>query len=196
MYWIGFYEFCAAIGVKYEPEKLKHLGLWGSLGRSCCWWAGYDGIALCCERPIAVRLNDRRVLHCDNGPAMAFADGWQIYAINGVRVPAKVIEAPDTITLAEIRAEENAEIKRLMIERWGWPRYLQESGARVVDSRRNDIEGTDECLMATDEATVLVCACPSTARIYSLEVPQETETCRQAQSWLSSGLSDRIVSAS
>ncbi len=135
-----------------------------------------------------------RRLHRDDGPAVE-NDVENIYFWHGVFVPAYVVLCPEHITLGEIQAEKNAEVKRILIERWGWTRYLHAVGAKVLDTRRNDIEGTHESLLSTDESAVLVCACPSTARVYSLEVPKEITTCRDAQAWLSSGLSKRIVSA-
>ena len=46
-----------------------------------------------------------------------------------------------------------------------------------------------------DEERVLVCACPSTAKIHALPVPPWIRTCEEAQDWLSSGLDRRIVNS-
>lgn len=127
---------------------------------------------------------------------MIYPDGWSIWAWHGVRVEQHVIERPETITLKEIKGEQNAEIKRILMERMGWEKYLRAVKAKVLDRRKNDIEGTREALMAHDEGRVLVCACPSTGRVYGLSVPADVATCRAAQNYLSSGLSDRIVGAS
>jgi len=83
-----------------------------------------------------------------------------------------------------------------MIEQMTWKKYLNLTNAKVIDSRFNDIEGTKESLMAYKYGKILVCACPSTARVYALEVNEECQTCKQAQSYLSCGLSERIISAS
>jgi hypothetical protein len=109
-------------------------------------------------------------------------------------LPADVIERPESQSVDAIKLESNEEIKRIRIERFagqnteptdGWKRYLSAIGAKVADSRRNDIENTKEALMKTpDGMSVLVCACPSTARVYALEVAQSVESCEQAQRWL------------
>jgi hypothetical protein len=125
-----------------------------------------------------------------------YPDGWSIYAVHGVLIPADLIEKPKSITSERIAAEQNAEIRRVMIELRGWPWYLRTTKAQVVDQRKNEIEGTREALMRSRDGLVLVCACPSTARTYALEVPNEVKTCREAQAYLSSGLSDRTISAS
>jgi hypothetical protein len=44
-----------------------------------------------------------------------------------------VIEQPASITVAEIDAEQNAEVRRVMMERFGMARFIRESGAAVLD---------------------------------------------------------------
>ena len=76
-------------------------------------------------------------LHSTTGPALRYRDGWPVFAIHGVQVPAKVVESPQTLTIAEIRAEQNAEIRRIMIDRFGAARYLREIGATVRHEDRD-----------------------------------------------------------
>ena len=128
------------------------------------------------------------------GPAVRFRDGWSIWAIDGVEVDEQVVLHPDTQSVQQIRRERNAEVKRIRIERYGWDRYLAEVGAEAIDRRRNDIEATRETLFRTpDRERILVCACPSTARVYALAVPWNVQSCERAQGWLSGGLAGRII---
>jgi hypothetical protein len=39
---------------------------------------------------------------------------------------------PETLTIAQIEAEQNAEVRRVMIQRFGTARYVQEGGADLV----------------------------------------------------------------
>lgn len=67
---------------------------------------------------------------------MVWPDGLAIYAIHGVVIPTRqwqVVERPETITVAEIEAEPNIEVRRVMIDRYGPARYVVDSGATVVD---------------------------------------------------------------
>jgi len=110
--------------------------------QSACWWYAHTDFVMVCERPsiISTELVDpdhnrgweSHRLHNDTGPAVGFGDGWGVYAIHGTRVPAHVVERPETITVAEIDAETNAEVRRVMIDRYGPARYVQDSGAEVV----------------------------------------------------------------
>jgi len=65
---------------------------------------------------------------------VGFQDGWGIYAIHGTRVPAYVVDRPDLITTQLIDAEDNAEVRRVMIDRYGVDRYVKDSGAEIVHS--------------------------------------------------------------
>ena len=116
--------------------------------------------------------------------------------INGVLVDEQIVMRPETQTVEQISKEENAEIKRIRAERYGWNRYLSGINAERIDKRRNDIEGTREYLYSADDMKILLCVCPSTAKVFSLEVDGSVTTCEQAQNYLSSGLSGRIISAS
>ena len=167
---------------------------WVDLARSCFWWWPYHGICIVCDRPAEIHSPDGQRLHHDAGPAVRFRDGWSIWAIGGVVVDEQVVLHPESQSLHQIRGERNAEVRRIRIERFGWDRYLAEVGAVAIDRRRNDVEATLETLMRTpDGERVLVCACPSTARVYALEVPWTIETCEMAQIWLSGGLAGRII---
>jgi hypothetical protein len=152
------------------------------------------------ERPTQLRTyirDGRHVPHCEDGPSHLWDDGWALWYLDGVQVDQQIVLHPETQTVEQITSEPNEEVKRVRTERYGWKRYLTEVGATVLDRRRNDIEATRESLMrAPDGATVLVCACPSTARTYALEVPTGIQTCEQAQHWRSGGLSRRIINAS
>jgi len=141
-------------------------------------------VVVICEKPIAIKMQDG-VLHCETGPAWEYADNTRGWSINGVAVAEKVVLRPDEQTLTEIRGEKNEEVKRIRIERFGWERFLKDVGANPVHSRRNDVDGTRESLMRTEDGLAcLVCACPSTGKVFALEVDPSLETCEQAQNYL------------
>ena len=71
-------------------------------------------------------------LHNEHGPAMKFADGLAVYAIHGVRVLEVVVEKPKSITFKMISDEANAEVRRVMIDRFGRERWLKDSGAQKI----------------------------------------------------------------
>ncbi len=192
--WLAFYDYFSEVcGLSEETQKLT--GLW-RIAKSANWWLPHQHICWVSERHHTLCRDDRGRLHCENGPALQYPDGWGIWAWHGVFVSQDMIEHPEKITISQITDEQNEEVRRIMIERMGWPRYLRETNSKVIHQRRNDIEATEEALMESPGGKVLVCACPSTAKVFALGVPSEIKTCMEAQNWLSGGLSSRIVSAS
>ena len=126
-------------------------------------------------------------LHCATGPAIAWSDGWALYYWHGVRVTREIIEAPETITAAEILATPNAEIRRIMIERVGFDRFILESGAQPAHT---DATGTLYRIdLPNAEPLVLVHvtnATPEpdgTSRKFFLRVPPDMARARQAVAW-------------
>ncbi|GEM_PF-3455684 len=84
------------------------------------------------ERPLVVRLDNEGRLHAEDGPALAWADGFALWVFHGVNVPEHVACDPSRITIAGIDAEPNAEVRRVMIERFGVERLLREGEAELV----------------------------------------------------------------
>jgi hypothetical protein len=76
---------------------------------------------------------DGRRLHNDSYAAME-SDVENLYFIHGVLVPAFVVVRPDWITIKHIRDEENAEVRRIMIERMGWDKFCSEAKLKLIHS--------------------------------------------------------------
>jgi hypothetical protein len=104
----------------------------------------------------------------------------------GVPVTAQIAFFPETLKGSQILAERNAELRRVMIERVGFERFLTEVKAEVLDTDR-DPGGERKLLrvsLANDEPIVIVSVhCPSTGRQYLVRVPPSTITCHQAVAW-------------
>lgn len=139
-----------------------------------------------CDRPEVFKVDERGALHCEDGPAVRFRDGLEKYAIGGVILTKQIIMAPETLTLEQIKREQSTEVRRIMINRLGWDKYIMLVGAKVLDERINMLDGgVKETLMdAGEDGRVLLCSCPSTGRTYPLRVPTEISTCGDAQAWL------------
>jgi hypothetical protein len=129
--WLAFYEYLReVVGLKQETcsltgllDQAKHAG----------WYLPHKHICWVSERHHVLRRDDSGLLHCVDGPAVMYPDGWSIYAWHGVRVPAWIIEQPDKLTPQGILKERNAEVRRVMMERLGVERFVQESHATVLD---------------------------------------------------------------
>jgi hypothetical protein len=128
--------------------------------------------------------------------SVEYADGWGLYSIGGVAVDEQIVMRPHTQTIDQIRSEENEEVKRIRIERYGWEEYVSNVGATVVNTRRNDVDGTHEGLFVLpDGMKAFVGRCRSTGRVYFLEVDPSIESCEQAQAWMM-GRPGNVIGAS
>jgi hypothetical protein len=110
-----------------------------------------------------------------------------LYLIKGVMVPAFVVVCPDWITVKHIETEANSEVRRIMIERFGQARYLQESGAKEIHA--DDWGTLYRKEVAGDEPLVMVKVPNSTPepdgsfKDYFLRVPPNVSRARQAVAW-------------
>jgi hypothetical protein len=98
------------------------------------------GIVISMERdvylsrnPIAINFDARGRLHNDTEATIRYSDNNGFYFWHGVHVPDFVIARPETITLTQINEERNAEVRRVMVEYYGAPRYILDMGGEVVD---------------------------------------------------------------
>jgi hypothetical protein len=147
----------------------------------CGWWMPCKGVCFMSEKPIAINLADGEV-HSDSGPAIEYADGFKIWAIEGVLVDEQIVMQPERQTIKQIEREENEEIKRIRLNRYGWQRYLQETEAQVLDVSVHD--WMESLMLTRDGITVLCTYDPSTGRPYALEVDPLCKTCEEAQRYL------------
>jgi len=119
-------------GFSYPAAVDRVLDVWLSVARNLGGFLAFRGVCFISERPTRLTVDERGRLHNEAGPAMQYSDGYCLYTHHGVRIgwdKAHIIETPESITVQEIGAETNAEVRRVMIERYGQVRYIQDSGA-------------------------------------------------------------------
>jgi hypothetical protein len=100
-----------------------------------------QSVCVLSDRPAWVDRDERGRLHSMSRQAIQYRDGWGFYCVHGVRLSdaqTYIVTQPEQITVAAIDAESNAEVRRVMIERYGQERYIRDSGAVLVDSRPAD----------------------------------------------------------
>lgn len=189
--WLSFVDyFRTECNLTEETEKC--IGLI-NLAKTCGWILPTADVCFASERNCVLNRDEQGRLHCEDGPAVMYPDGWCVWSIHGVLVSEQIVMSPETLTADQIQKEDNEEVRRIMIERFGWEKYLKESGAKVADKRVNDRDTQEEVLYVLDGGMRrFVCVDPSTGRKYSLGVPREINTCEDAQNWMSHGL-DRFV---
>jgi hypothetical protein len=70
--------------------------------------------------------------HCEDGPSHRWRDGWELWHWHGLPVTEQIVMRPQTVTAEQVAAQENVEIRRIMIERMGWDKYAAEAGVSTL----------------------------------------------------------------
>jgi len=186
-YWVSFYHFSEFIGAKFGKKTSNGLDAWKRITRSCHWFYPFNDFCLISDKPQSLSRDEQGRLHSLNSAALSYPDGWSIYAVHGVRVPEYVIMRPSAITVDKITNEQNAEIRRVMLDKFGWDRYLVESGAKAI---HQDNYGTlYRAELPDDEPLVMVKVTNSTPepdgsfKDYFLRVPPNITRADEAVAW-------------
>ncbi|MEE1839210.1 MULTISPECIES: DUF6745 domain-containing protein [unclassified Streptomyces] len=157
------------------------------VARHAGWWWPYERAVVISERPEALHRDEAGRLDRGDGPALSYRDGFALHAWRGMPVPAEFLEELNSLTPKRIREEENAELRRVMLEFYGYDRYLTESGAEPV--HRDETGVLWRIALDGDEDVVMVEVVNSTPepdgthRVYWLRVPPGTRTAKDGVAW-------------
>lgn len=148
----------------------------------------HSDFLLLADPPESLSLDGRGRPHRVDGAFCRWRDGSGLYAIRGVAMPAYMFETPERLTIRHIDGETNLEIRRAMIERYGVWRYMNESGAQVIDSDarfgrlyRKELRGDEPITMVA--VTNATSESDGSFRQYHLRVPRSVRTAREAVAW-------------
>jgi hypothetical protein len=126
-------------------------------------------------------------LHCESGPAIAWPTGERHWFWRSMRMPQWMIEHPERITPSLIRSERNLELRRCMMERFGFERFVRESGAELISEDRfgrlwriNFGGRRVHTMVEVEDGSVRI---DGTRRRYFLRVPPRTRSAREAVAW-------------
>jgi hypothetical protein len=115
----------------------------------------HDEFCMVSDFPIVRKVDEQNRAHCEDGPSHKWRDGYSLYSWHGVTLyNPRVVEAPETLTIAEIEQERNVEVRRVMISRFGQERFIKESGAKIIHQDQFGILFRKE--IAGDEPLVMV----------------------------------------
>ncbi|WP_327112284.1 hypothetical protein OG206_04190 [Streptomyces sp. NBC_01341] len=157
------------------------------VARNAGWWWPYEHAVVISERPEALHRDEAGRLDRGDGPALAYPDGFALHAWRGMPVPAEFLDSLGTLTPERIRAEENAELRRVMLEFYGYDRYLSQSGAQPVHQDETGVlwriamEGDEDVAMV--EVVNSTPEPDGTHRTYWLRVPPRTGTAKEGVAW-------------
>lgn len=104
-----------------------------------------------------------------------------------VPIDERIAFRPESLTAEEILATRNIELRRVMMERMGYEKFMKEANAEVLDED-TDAGGKRQLLkvpIENDEDLVCVSVfCPSTGKHYIIRVPPGAKNCHEAVAWI------------
>lgn len=138
--WAGYDSYLTAardiLGLRL-PEYEKYTA-WEQCAIEGGFRIMHDEFCMVSDFPEHILIDAQNRPHCDDGPSHRWRDGWSLYHVHGVRVPDWLIESPQELSATKIDAETNAEVRRVMLDRFGAERYMRETDAKVVAQLGHD----------------------------------------------------------
>ena len=184
--WVSYLSFFRHVAKLDLPkyEKFQHY-------ESACIHGGprvmHKQFCVVSDRPRVLLVDEQNRPHCEDGPFCEWSDGTALFAVHGTRVPEWIVMRPERITVKAILAEQNAEVRRVMLDRMGLERFFSDAGAEPL--QRDECGDLYRVDMADDEPLVFVRVLNSTPEPdgtrnqYILRVPPSMNTARNAVAW-------------
>ena len=183
--WLAAFEYLHdVLALQRETEILG--GLW-LIGSNAGWIRPHAHVCWVGERHNVLNFDARGRLHCSNGPALGFPDGWTYYAWKGVEVPGEFIKRPELINLDDIDSQHDIFVRHSMIEIITPRRFVAMGGATFVS---RDLAGVlwsrtwhNGDFWAAVEVVNGTAAPDGSRQSYFLQVPPGLRTARAAVAW-------------
>jgi hypothetical protein len=155
------------------------------------WIVPYENVCWVAERPETLKTDAQGRLHCPDGPALRYPDGWCVWAWKGVEVPAWAILHPERITLSTLDDELDPLVRHSLIEIMTPERLIASGAARCLS---RDATGVLWGMAWTHRGVMLdawravevVDGTPSADgnhRRYVIPVPGKMRSAREAVAW-------------
>ncbi len=187
--WVPFYDYFKRISIVEHKLFDKYMEY---LKNGVFYTIFLGGAAFLCGRPEYIKRDEQNRLHCEDGPAIRWKDGYCNYFWHGVSVPEKLIERPDEITKEDLINETNAEVRRGMMEKLGQRFYSLLDVFEVARETMGQGEFAREAVLyrsnepdpvAGEYIQYVQVTCHSTGRQFTLCVPPNIETACAAVAW-------------
>lgn len=128
--WAGYPAWADFFNVECNIELDRN---YIDLHSNCGYYFCLDGLVIATEKPLKINLDEQGRLHNFNGKSIEYRSGWGLFHIHGIEVPGWIVKAPQKINNKTIDAEENIEVRRVMLDIYGADNYLKNGNYEVLD---------------------------------------------------------------
>lgn len=174
----------------HENMIFKFIGgridLFVDAAENCGWWWPFPNICIMCEQPVEVSVSNQTFfLHNEETFAIRYADGFALHALDGVLVTEQIVKRE--FTTHDIDAQENIELRRMMLERYGIMKYVSETESTIIHRDEYGILRKKRVSPMLDyvfvELTNSTAEPDGTFRKYFLRVPPGVISAREGVAW-------------
>lgn len=185
--WLAFYDFfMTEVGV----EGCEPIQGFFDLAEVCGWLNLLDEAVVFQDRPEYIKRDDEGLLHCENGPAIRYSDGLELFYWHNQNIPGEWITDSNALNAEICLKWENIEQRRCACEIYTWKRVLDELNPKVIDEDDDPMVGLLLEVELPDIGTerFLRVRC-GTGRDFALPVPMEDDkqrsidTALKANAW-------------
>lgn len=176
--WLSYYDY-----YKNETDiKLNDIDYMIDIAMNSGWVYLSTEHAIIQDRPLVLKFDEQNRSHCQDGPAIQYADGFEVYSWHGVTVPGKWIKGD--LLAQEALKVANMEQRRAACEILGWVKILKELNATVIDQDEDPMIGTlvEVDIPGVGKEKFLKVLC-GTMREFAIPVPPDMKTALQSNSW-------------
>lgn len=148
----AYYDFflnCKEFDEKTKNEIREKIVPLMTIAQNVNWWWALEDKAVLSERAVEIHFDAGNRLHRENDMAIKYADGWGFYSWHGYTIPDDktwIITNKEKLNPDVIEKESNAELRRIMLEVFGFDKYLAKRKAKVV-SEDVDVNGNPRRLL-------------------------------------------------
>lgn len=208
-HYLSFFDFYREV-CKQKEQTDPVMGLM-KYAQQAGWALVYRDLAIICNRPLHMKFDDRQRPHALDDYCIKFRDGWGVAAIHGITVQPRFVLDPASLTVQDIEQERNAEVSRVLLDKYGFERFIKDSKAELIDHGRDEYEfpialyrknmGQDEAL-AMVELTNTTPEPPDSEhpkgyhKRYMLRVPPDINSAIEARNWLNGNKKVQLLSQS
>jgi hypothetical protein len=142
--WNAFCSYAIACRDVLDLSKLECWNKWKSW-ENCARFGGFrvmhEKFCIVSDFPEiykTIKVNNRHILHCINGPAQRWRDGFEFYYLNGVKVSKEIVMTPaEKLDSTLILKEINTEVRREIVRKIGIERVCDKLNAKCIDKNGN-----------------------------------------------------------
>ena len=126
--WIAFFKYFEEIGILKDDFFKEYSDLF--VKANIYEWAKFEDRAIIVRKPKYIKKDEQGRLHCNDGACLEWLNGDKHYFVKGIEVPESWIE--NKVTLDNIQECDNAELRRIAMELYGYKEYVLDTGAKQI----------------------------------------------------------------